>query len=84
MIGPELDLHTFKPAECEALVEEYVRECQANDLLEVRIVHGKGTGQLRARVHSVLARLPEVTWFGLDGANWGATVVRIAAQQKRC
>jgi hypothetical protein len=30
MIGPEIDLHTFKPAECEVLVREYSARLSRN------------------------------------------------------
>jgi dsDNA-specific endonuclease/ATPase MutS2 len=44
----------------------------------LRIVHGKGTGTLRRKVHSILGRLREVDSFSLAGhgaGGWGATIV---------
>jgi DNA-nicking Smr family endonuclease len=81
-IDGTLDLHTFAPAEVKELVPEYLRECRARGLLQVRIVHGKGTGTLRRQVHSVLAKLPEVERFTLaseSGGGWGATLVSLRA-----
>ena len=75
-----LDLHTFAPNEVKDVVAEYVRECRRRGIVELRIVHGKGTGVLRRQVHAVLARLPEVASFALaaeDGGSWGATLVRL-------
>jgi len=72
-----LDLHTFRPQEVKDLVYEYVRACREHGLLEVRIIHGKGTGALRETVHAVLARMPEVETFRLAGGDrgsWGATI----------
>ena len=72
-----LDLHTFRPQEVKDLVCEYVRACREHGLLEVRIIHGKGTGALRETVHAVLARMPEVETFRLAGGDrgsWGATI----------
>ena len=77
MTFDELDLHTFRAAEVEAVVEEFIFEAGEKGLREVRIAHGKGRGHLRRRVHAVLARLPEVEAFGQDGPNWGATCVRL-------
>ncbi len=79
-IDGTLDLHLFQPAEVGDLVPAYLEECRRRGILQVRIVHGKGTGQLRERVHAVLRRIPEVASFSLaQGAmgGWGATVVQL-------
>lgn len=79
-IDGTLDLHTFAARDVKELVPEYVRECQARGILQVRIVHGKGTGSLRRHVHAILARMPEVESFtlaGESGGGWGATLVRL-------
>ncbi|MCK6527094.1 Smr/MutS family protein [Myxococcota bacterium] len=74
-----LDLHHFRPGEVKDLVPDWIEECRARGLFTVRIVHGKGSGQLREKVHSVLRRLPQVERFSLasDRAGWGATVVHL-------
>lgn len=41
-----LDLHTFRPNEIGDLVPDYLMECRARGILQVRIVHGKGFGNL--------------------------------------
>ncbi len=72
-----LDLHTFQPSEIRALVPEYLSACRERGILQVRIIHGKGTGALRQTVHAILARLPEVLSFrlaGEDAGGWGATI----------
>ena len=61
---------------------DYLAECRERGILEVRIIHGKGTGALRRTVHAILSRLPEVDSFGLameDAGGWGATLVRLRA-----
>jgi dsDNA-specific endonuclease/ATPase MutS2 len=73
-----LDLHGFRPAEVKELVPEYLSECRARGILEVRIVHGKGDGTLRRIVHAALDRLDFVAGYGLaghGGGGWGATRV---------
>ena len=75
-----LDLHTFAPRDVKSLVPEYIAECRRRGILQVRIVHGKGTGALRRTVHGVLDKLPEVISYQLGGAGggeWGATVARL-------
>jgi DNA-nicking Smr family endonuclease len=75
-----LDLHTFSPRDVKELVPEYLRACQVRGILQVRVVHGKGTGALRRQVHAVLGRMPEVASFVLadaDAGAWGATLVTL-------
>src|SRR5436190_15170048 len=75
-----LDLHTFKPSDVKDLVPEYLAACHEKGIFQVRIIHGKGTGILRARVHSILAKHPLVSAFSLDHpeyGGWGATIVQL-------
>ena len=79
-IDGTLDLHQFSPRDVKTLVPDYLLECLQKELLEVRIIHGKGKGVLRRSVHAILSRLDYVADFRLDDkmiGNWGATVVRL-------
>jgi len=80
-IDGTLDLHTFDPREVGELVPHYLSLCRERGILDVRIIHGKGTGALRERVHALLRKLPDVESFALagDAGGWGATVVRLLA-----
>jgi dsDNA-specific endonuclease/ATPase MutS2 len=72
-----LDLHNFKPREIKDLVPEYIDASRERGILEVRIIHGKGIGNLRRTVHAILARHPAVESFAPDHpqfGGWGATV----------
>jgi DNA-nicking Smr family endonuclease len=75
-----LDLHTFRPAEIGELVPAYLAECRERGILQVRIIHGKGVGNLKRGVHAILARLPEVVSFSEAGPHHGgagATIVNL-------
>ncbi len=75
-----LDLHTFKPREIGELVPDYLVACQERGILQVRIIHGKGIGNLRRSVHAILARHPEVISFAQANpmfGGWGATFVSL-------
>jgi dsDNA-specific endonuclease/ATPase MutS2 len=79
-IDGTLDLHTFRPGEVKDLIPDYLTECRNRGILQVRIVHGKGTGSLRRTVHSILEQLPVVRTFALageDAGGWGATIVTL-------
>lgn len=78
-----LDLHTFRPQEVKDVVTEYLVECRKRGILRVRIIHGKGIGNLRRTVHSLLARDPSVVEFHLASGSlggWGATIVQFKPQ----
>jgi DNA-nicking Smr family endonuclease len=79
-IDGTLDLHSFAPDDVGDLVPHYLALCRERGILDVRIIHGKGTGALREHVHSILRRTPEVVRFTLasDASGWGATIVRLA------
>ncbi len=79
-INGELDLHTFRPNEIKTLIPDYLDACMEAGIEEVRIIHGKGTGQLREGVHRLLERLPKVVSFQLAPewhGGWGATIVHL-------
>lgn len=79
-IDGTLDLHAFQPAEVKDVVREYLALCRERGILQVRIIHGKGTGTLRGIVHAQLAKLPGVAAYRLSdetGGGWGATVVEL-------
>lgn len=75
-----LDLHAFSPKDVRDLVPEYIEECRRRGITELRIIHGKGTGTLKAIVHGLLEKNPHVAGFkdaGITGGGWGATEVRL-------
>lgn len=74
-----LDLHMFQPRDLKHLVPDWLAECRAAGILEVRIIHGKGIGVQRTLVQKILAEHPGVVDFAHpnDGSSWGATVARL-------
>lgn len=79
-IEGELDLHTFNPRDIKELLPAYLAACREKGIYQVRVVHGKGIGNLRRTVHAILSRLPEVASFSLAGeqfGGWGATMVNL-------
>ena len=77
-IGPEIDLHSFAPADIRSVVEEYLAEAAARGLSEVRLVHGRGRGVQRGVVQATLDKHPLVVEFWDDTrSHLGATVARL-------
>jgi len=75
-----LDLHNFSPKDLNFLIPDYLEECYNAQILQVRIIHGKGTGNLRRTVHAILKKQPHVKGFKLAGegaGGWGATLVEL-------
>lgn len=78
-INGTLDLHTFNPGDVSELLKDYIDACLEEGIFEIRIIHGKGKGILRDRVHSILKKHPLVIHFSLDpgASGWGATIVQL-------
>jgi DNA-nicking Smr family endonuclease len=79
-INGVLDLHSFQPREVKDLVLEYLSACRERGVLQVRIIHGKGTGRLRQTVQAMLSKHPDVVAYTPDHpeyGGWGATLVRL-------
>lgn len=74
-----LDLHAFRPADVRDLVHDYVDACRERGIVDLRIIHGKGTGALQRLVHAQLSRREDVVEYRLasDSSGWGATLVRL-------
>ncbi|OEU47895.1 MAG: DNA mismatch repair protein MutS [Desulfobulbaceae bacterium S3730MH12] len=79
-IDGTLDLHTFSPKDLKYLIPDYLDECYKREIFQVKIIHGKGTGNLRRSVHALLDRNPLVAGYRLAdlfNGSWGATVVEL-------
>jgi DNA-nicking Smr family endonuclease len=74
-----LDLHHFKPSDISTLIPEYIGECIKVNIAHIRIIHGKGAGQLRRGVEALLERDARVIAFetAKDASSWGATWVTL-------
>ena len=79
-IDGTLDLHTFSPKDLKYLIPDYLDECYKRRIFQVKIIHGKGKGNLRRSVHALLDRNPIVAGYRLAdlfNGSWGATVVEL-------
>lgn len=78
-----LDLHTFKPKDIPDLLVDYFEACINEGIYSVRIVHGKGRGILKKRVHGLLKKNLMVKSFQdapSEAGGWGATLVELKSK----
>jgi DNA-nicking Smr family endonuclease len=76
-----LDLHAFSPKDLKTLIPDYLEQCHALGIRELRIIHGKGLGNLRRSVHALLDRNPfAAIGYRNQRGGWGATLVTLKAQ----
>jgi len=77
-VDQEINLLGRRVAEAQEELETYLDAAARASLPWVRIVHGKGTGALRAAVHEMLQRHPLVERFETAEPNAGGDGVTVA------
>ena len=76
-ISPEINVLGMTVDEAVAQLDKYLDDAYIAHLPQVRIVHGKGTGALRAGIHKHLKRLKYIKEFRLGGFGEGDAGVTI-------
>ena len=74
----EVDLRGMDSVEAICVLERYLDEAMRSNLTQVRIIHGKGTGTLRAAVHQALKRNKFIKKYRLGVFGEGEDGVTIA------
>src|ERR671919_2590035 len=77
-VSPELNIIGWRVTDAIPYLDKYLDEAVAAGLQRVRIIHGKGSGRLRAAVHELLTSHPQVKTYMPCSPNeggWGATLV---------
>lgn len=77
-LSSEIDLRGMDSLEAVAVLERYMDEAMRSNHPSVRIIHGKGTGTLRAVVHQCLKKNKFVKKFRLGVYGEGEDGVTIA------
>ena len=79
-VGLELDIRGMMVDDAKPVVDRYLDDCKRQALTEVSIIHGKGTGALRAGIQAYLRNHPRVKSFrngNYGEGDYGVTVVTI-------
>ena len=77
-LASEIDLRGMDTIEAVCVMERYLDEAMRSNLKTVRIIHGKGTGAVRAAVHQSLKRIKYVKKYRLGQYGEGEDGVTIA------
>jgi len=81
-VSTQLDMRGWRVEDALEELETYLNDAVLSGMSSVRIVHGKGTGALRAAVRQQLARHPLVKSFASaspqEGGD-GVTIVKLSA-----
>ncbi len=76
-VATEVDLRGLRVDEVEGTLNPAVDAAVVGDLPWLRVIHGKGTGALRARVGQLLAGDPRIRLFRTGESNEGGTGVTV-------
>jgi len=76
-VSTKLDIRGYNMLEAEPVLDSFIAEASANNILSVEIIHGKGTGVLRSFVHERLKLNPMVKSYRLGKYGEGETGVTI-------
>ena len=77
-MSSEIDLRGMDTIEAVCVLDRYMDEAMRSNLQTVRIIHGKGTGAVRAAVHQALKKNKFVKKFRLGQYGEGEDGVTIA------
>ena len=73
----EIDLHGRTVEEALERVNQALNDALLADVSELRFIHGRTGGRIRAALHRRLAEIPSVRNFRLDPHNEGVTIVNL-------
>ena len=82
-VRTEVDLRGLRVDEVDQTLLRSLDEAILSDLTELRIIHGKGTGAVRARVTALLEDDSRVSEFRLGGRAEGGAGVTVATLEGR-
>ena len=72
-----LDLHGMTVDEATEAVNSFLNDALLSGVADVRIIHGRSGGKLKASLHAQLKRIPIVRSHRVDPSNPGVTIVEV-------
>ncbi len=74
---PCIDLHGFDMESARVATEDFISENIQLKNNRIIIIHGKGSGLLKRKVHETLSKRKEVSRYYTDWKNDGCTIVHL-------
>jgi DNA mismatch repair protein MutS2 len=72
-----IDLHGRTAAEAEADLDAFLNDALLAGRAEVRVIHGRSGGRVKAAVHARLRQVSSIRAFRVDPRNEGVTIVTL-------
>jgi DNA mismatch repair protein MutS2 len=72
-----LDLHGYTVDQALEVVSVFLNGALLAGVSEVRIIHGRSGGKIKAAVHAHLKRIASIRRYNVDPANAGVTIVML-------
>ena len=76
-VSTSLDLHGLTVDEAVAALDVFLNDALLAGHADVRVIHGRSGGRLKAAVHARLKQLAVARAFRVDSANEGVTIVSL-------
>lgn len=72
-----LDLHGKTTDEAVSALDSFLNDAILGGLTEVRVIHGRSGGRVKAAVHARLKEMPSIARYRVDPLNPGVTIVKL-------
>ena len=70
-----IDLHGMTVEEAKKTLINTIDKCLLDDIDELRVIHGFGTGKVKDAVQKVLSSMKQVKEYRIQLGNAGVTIV---------
>lgn len=78
---PKIDVHGETTDTVVFVVNDFINDCIKMKEEYAIIIHGKGTGLLRKKVHELLKLNKNVELYELDVMNLGQTIIKLSKRK---
>lgn len=78
---PYIDLHGLTGVEAKIKTNEFINDSLKLGNNDIIIIHGKGSGVVKASVHECLRLNKKVLEYKVDNFNDGVTVVKLEGEK---